>query len=162
MTASRLLTIAVQLQLLSAERSSTDQEGWRESSACLQSAGNLLVTGLMDKTSCSHKWPHGFCCIHGCVGFHLVSPSWRRHQWLVCSQEGKGSSLISRLIHIPSELRRIEVCMWRIIINTQAVSPSHESSRTLHNCTAKGGSNQTWDAERQPGRPWPRHKIHTY
>lgn len=131
-------------------------------SACLQSTGNLLVTGLMDKTSCSHKWPHGFCCIHGCVRFHLVSPSWRRDQWLVHSREGKGSSLISWLIHIPSELWKIEVCMWRIIINTRAVSPSHESSRTLHNYTANGGSSQTWATERQPGRPWPRHYMHNY
>lgn len=134
-----------------------DQPGGRGGSVRLHSAGNLLVTGLMDKTPCSHKWPHGFCCIHGCVGFHLVSPSWCRDQWLVCSQEEKGSSLISRLIHIPSELRRIEVCMWRIIINTRAVSPSHESSRTLHNYAANGGSDQTWAAETQPGRPWPRH-----
>ena len=36
-----------------------DQPGGRRGeeggSACLQSTGNLLVTGLMDKTSCSHK-----------------------------------------------------------------------------------------------------------
>lgn len=131
-------------------------------SACLQSTGNLLVTGLMDKTSCSHKWPHGFCCIHDCVGFHLASPSCRRDQWLVCSQEGKGSSLISRLIHIPSELWRIEVCMWRVIINTQAVSPLHESRRTLHNYTANAGSNKTWATEVQPDCPWPKHTIHSY
>lgn len=73
-------------------------------------------------------------------------------QWLVCSQVGKGSSLISRLIHIPSELGRIEVWMWRIIINTRAVSPLHRSSRTLHNYTADRSSNQT-----RPGRPWPKH-----
>lgn len=124
--------------------------GWRGNlSACLESTGNLLVAGLMDKTSCSHKWPHGFCCILGCVRFHLDSPSWRRDLWLVWSHEGKGSYLISRLIHIPSQLRRIEVSMWRVIINTRAVSPSHESSRTLHNYTANEGSSQTcWEEAR--------------
>lgn len=89
-------------------------------SACLQSKGNLLVTGLVDKMSCSHKRPHGFCCIHGCVGFHLASLSWCTG----CSQKGKGSPLIRRLTHIPSELERIEVSMWRVVINIQAVSPA--------------------------------------
>lgn len=132
-------------------------EGWTEGdwqggAVFLQSSGNLLVTGLMDKTSYSHKWPW------------ILLPPWLRRiplgfppsqcglQWLVCSQVGKGSSLISRLIHIPSELGRIEVWMWRIIINTRAVSPLHRSSRTLHNYTADKSSNQT-----RPGRPWPKH-----
>lgn len=57
--------------------------------------------------------------------------------------KGKGSALIRRLIHIPSEPQRVEVCWRRIIINTRAVSPLHESRRTLHNHTANGGSEQT-------------------
>lgn len=64
--------------------------------------------------------------------------------WLVCCQVKKGSFLISRLIHIPSELWRIEVWMWGIIINTGAVSPLHKSSRTLRNHRTKGSSNQTY------------------
>lgn len=57
--------------------------------------------------------------------------------------KGKGSALIRRLIHIPSEPQRVEVCWRRIIINTRAVSPLHESRSILHNHTANGGSEQT-------------------
>lgn len=62
---------------------------------------------------------------------------------------GKGSALIRRLIHIPSEPQRVEVCWRRIIINTRAVSRLHESRRTLHKHTANGGGEQNLSAERQ-------------
>lgn len=129
----------------------------RKATAGLQSKGNLLVSGLSDKASCSSKWPHGFDCFHGCVRFHLASSSRLRDQWLLRSHEGQSNALISRLIHIPSELEKIEACMWRIIINTRAVSPSHKSGRTLHNHTAHRSRDEAWAVERQPGRPWPRH-----
>lgn len=98
-----------------------------------------------------HKWPHGFDCFDGCVRFHLASPSRCGDQWLLRSHEGQSNALISRMIHIPSELEKIEACMWGIIINTRAVSPSHETGRTLHNYMANRS------AERWPGRPWPRY-----
>lgn len=159
-TASKPLTIAFRIQWL--------KRGWKfdrpwglereqgKGSAHLQSKGNLLASGLSDKLSCSHKWPHGFDCFDGCVRFHLASPSRWRNQWLLCSHEGQSNALISRLIHIPSELEKMEARMWGIIINTRAVSPSHESGRTLHNDMA-GSRDEAWAAERRPGRPWPRH-----
>lgn len=135
-TASKLPTIAFHIQWLKwgwkfdrLRGPESEREG--KATAGLQSKGNLLVSGLSDKASCSSKWPHGFDCFHGCVRFHLASSSRLRDQWLLRSHEGQSNALISRLIHIPSELEKIEACMWRIIINTRAVSPSHIERQDL-------------------------------
>lgn len=153
MTASRLLTIAVQLQSLSAERSLTSWRAWR---------GSWWGAQPVFWAQAIYWWLESWIRRHAAKNDHMDFVAFTpasdftsscKDQWLVCSQEGEGSNLISWLIHIPSEQGRMEVCMWRIITNTQAVSLLYRSSRTLHNYTASA-DNHTWASEQQPYCPW--------